>query len=227
MKITDKEWLDNWAILKFPPIVEDYESKGIIVGSDEEPLASVCMASFAKVMGHNYREGMKVLDYGCGSARFSNFLSMRLKDFTYIGLERNISDYTKECIDKANELFSHDPRVRVGYTESELENEAIEIADTVLLLSVFTHTNIEETYRIVEKLLPITKRGGSIVFSMIHEPEYALIGNAYGFNDNYSITYNTTKQVKELAKAFNVSIKLIDTYDAGGILHSIYAIRSI
>jgi 2-polyprenyl-3-methyl-5-hydroxy-6-metoxy-1,4-benzoquinol methylase len=226
MKITDELWVDTWSVLKYPPIVEEYESKGIIVGSDEEPLASVCMSSFAYAMESDYKEGMKILDYGCGSARFSNFLSMRLKDFTYIGLERNTSNYTKECIDKANELFSHDPRVRVGYTESELENEAIEIADTVLLLSVFTHTTIEETYRIIEKLLPIVKRGGSIVFSMIHGPKYQLIGNAYGFDDNYSITYNTKKQVSQISDTFNVSVRLIDMYDAGGILHSIYSIKN-
>jgi 2-polyprenyl-3-methyl-5-hydroxy-6-metoxy-1,4-benzoquinol methylase len=226
MKITDEVWVDTWSVLKYPPIVEEYESKGIIVGSDEEPLASVCMASFAYAMESDYKEGMKILDYGCGSARFSNFLSMRLKDFTYIGLERNTSDYTKECIDKANELFSHDPRVRAGYTESELENEAIEIANTVLLLSVFTHTTIEETYRIIEKLLPIVKRGGSIVFSMIHNTKYQLIGNAYGFGNNYSITYNTKKQVSQISDMFNVSVRLVDTYDAGGIIHSIYSIKN-
>lgn len=224
MKITDDTWLESWSITKFPPIVEDYESKGIIVGSDDEPLASVCMASFASVMLHHYGEGMKILDYGCGSARFSNFLSMRLKDFKYFGLERNTSDYTVSCISKAIELFGHDDRVHVGFTESKLEEKAIRESDTVLLLSVFTHTTIEETYRIIKKLLPIVEKGGSIVFSMIHGETYAVLGQAYGHIDNFHITYNTIEQVKDIQSYFNVDITLLDTYDARGILHSIYRI---
>lgn len=223
MKFTDNLWINKWSKEIYVPIVLEYEKKGIIVGTDPEPKASLCIASFVNAMGEKYKEGMKILDYGCGSARVSNFLSKRLKDFHYIGIEKFKSHYTETCINKAIELFGHDERVIVGYTESELEKKAIEICETVLLLSVFTHTTIEETERILKKLLPIIDRGGNIVFSMIHGNKYELKGNAYDFKDNYSITYNTIKQVDDLKNKLNINIDLIDMFDAG-VMHSIYKI---
>jgi len=216
-------WLNKWASEFYPPIIQDYEKKGIIVGTDPEPKASLCLASFAEAMGEKYKEGMKILDYGCGSARFANFLSKRLLKFHYIGLEREESSWGVNCIEKAKELFGHDSRVEVGYTDTDLDKKAIETCDTVLLLSVFTHTTIEETERILKKLLPIVERGGNIVFSVIFGNDYKLRGYAYGFTDNYNITYNTKEQIEELKNKLNVNMNLVETFDAG-VLHSIYQI---
>ena len=222
MKFTDKLWIDVWSKEKYPPIVENYN--GIIVGTDDEPAASLCIASFINAMGDKYKEGMKILDYGCGSARVCNFLSKRLIDFNYIGLERVESDYCRNCINKAIELFKKDPRVEVGYIDTDLDRKAIATCDTVLLLSVFTHTTIEETERILIKLLPVIERGGNIVFSMIHGDSYKLgKDNTYGFKDNYRITYNTIQQVDELKTKLRVNIDLIDTFDTNA-LHTIYRV---
>jgi 2-polyprenyl-3-methyl-5-hydroxy-6-metoxy-1,4-benzoquinol methylase len=222
MKNTDKDWIENWSVEKFEPIVKNYQ--GIIVGTDNEPDASICLSSFAKAMGPNWKEGMKILDYGCGSARFSNFMSKRLENFEYWGIEKYISDYTKDCIVKATELFAHDSRVRLGFTQTPFHEKAINSADTVILLSVFTHTSIEETHRIIKSLIPIVERGGRIVFSMIHGDQYTLSsGGIYGFDDNWFVTHNTREQVEDISNIFNVKIQLEDTFDAG-FIHSIYSI---
>ncbi|MFA5207181.1 MAG: class I SAM-dependent methyltransferase [Candidatus Paceibacterota bacterium] len=223
MKFTDNLWINNWSKEYYSPIVNNYENVGIIVGTDPEPKASLCIASFINAMGEKYKEEMKILDYGCGSARVSNFLSKRLKFFHYIGLEKFESNWTNACISKAIELFGNDNRIELGFTESELEKKAIEISETVLLLSVFTHTTIEETEKILNKLLPIVERGGNIIFSMIHGDKYELRGTAYDFVDNYQITYNTLQQVNDLKIKLNINIDLIDTFDAGA-LHSIYRV---
>jgi 2-polyprenyl-3-methyl-5-hydroxy-6-metoxy-1,4-benzoquinol methylase len=223
MKFTDEIWENYWSKELYAPIVEDY--KGIIVGTDMEPRASLIIASFINALGEKYREGMKLLDFGCGGARVCNFLSKRLKDFQYIGLERKESQWGQDCINEAQTLFGHDPRVDVGYVNTDLEKRAIETSDAVLLLSVFTHTTIETTEDIVKKLLPIIDRGGCMVFSMILADEYKLvIENAYGFKDNYNITYNTRSQVDYLREELGVSIDLIDTFDAG-VIHSIYRLK--
>jgi len=221
MEFKDSLWKDTWSKEYYKPIVENYE--GIIVGTDAEPKASLCISSFINAMGEEYKEGMKILDYGCGSARVCNFLSKRLKDFHYIGLERFESEWGQTCITKAKELFN-DNRVEVGYTNSELLKKAIDTSNTVLLLSVFTHTTIETTEAILTNLLPIIERGGNIVFSMIHGDRYNLVGDAYGFNDNFRITYNTVEQVEILKNKLNVDIVLVDTFFAD-VTHSIYRIN--
>ena len=93
MEFNSDLWIKKWVVEYYSPIVLEYDKKGIIVGTDPEPRVSLCLASFAEAMGDKYKEGMRVLDYGCGSARFSNFLSKRLKEFYYIGLERMESDW--------------------------------------------------------------------------------------------------------------------------------------
>lgn len=221
MKFNDELWIKKWEITPYDPIIENYDQKGIIVGTDQEPKASLCMASFANAMGDFYKEGMKILDYGCGSARFANFLSQRLQNFSYIGLERKESDWGVSCINKAKELFENDPRVNVGYVGSDIDNMAIETCEVVLLLSVFTHTTIEETEIILKKLLPIVDRGGCVIFSVIFGNKYELRGSAYGFLDNYNITYNTKQQIEDLKIKLKVKMDLIDTFNAG-VIHSIY-----
>ena len=217
----NKLWIEEWSKEKYEPIQKDFVSVGN--GTDAEPKSSMCLAAFAVGMKENYKEGMKLLDYGCGNCRMANFLSKRLKDFTYYGVEPN-SPYGKGQTESATNYFGNDKRVSIGLIGEEIEKEAISNADTVLLLSVFTHTTIEETKAIITKLIPIIERGGSVVFSVILGDKYSPVGNnAYTIKDSYGVVYNTLKQIEELQQQFNVNMELTYEYEAdGGSKHSVY-----
>jgi len=222
MKLENKLWINKWSKEKYKPISETYNCSKY--GTDGEPGASICMSSFARTMGKNFKEEIKLLDYGCGAARFCNFMSRRLKDFTYYGLEPN-SEFGRDSIETAKKFFGHDSRINLGFIGSELEQEAIEKVDTVLLLSIFTHTTIEETNEILTKLLPIIQRGDKIVFSVLIAEKYDLFqGKAYTMENSYMTVRNTIQQIKEIQQKFNCKLKVKDTFSAqGGInVHQIY-----
>jgi len=213
MKIEDSLWTDIWVKEKYLPIssiLEDIE-------------VSVCLASFAYTMKSNFREDMKILDYGCGPGRLCNFMSKRLKNFTYYGIEPK-SIYGKSCIDKAKILYKNDKRANFGFIGEDIEIEAINSVDVVLLLSIFTHTTIEQTEIILKKLNPIIEKNGSIVFSVILDTNYKTVGSgAYTLEDTYQIVYNTEEQIEEIKRVLECNIKLEDTYlTPKNHLHSIY-----
>jgi len=225
MLVTSPEWINEWSVEKYEPITKDWKAIGH--GTDEEPAQSLSHSTFALAMRDKYCEGMKILDYGCGTGRYANFLSKRLKDFQYIGLEKagSIQGWGEISVRDGLINAAQDPRFTLGFTETTLEEKAINDSDVVLLCSVFTHTTIEETHRIVKKLLPLVERGGRVVFSMIHADQYSLNGSLYGFDECYQVTYNTVEQIDEMRYKFNVNIKLEEKFMANwGYLHSIYSI---
>jgi 2-polyprenyl-3-methyl-5-hydroxy-6-metoxy-1,4-benzoquinol methylase len=226
MKHDSIEWLAEWSVEKYQPISKNWFSVGH--GTDEEPSQSLLLSTFSSAMKEKYREGMKILDYGCGSGRYANFLSKRIEKFQYIGLEKQGSDqfWGEASIRDGLINAGHDDRVRLGFTESLLEEKAIQECDVVLLLSIFTHTTIEETHRIISKLLPIVDRGGRIIFSMIMNESYQLVGNLYGFQDSYQVTYNTNEQINDIAEKFNVKLTHERDFEANwGYVHSIFSIE--
>ncbi len=211
MKLTDTLWTDVWSKDSYPPINPLPNPDG----TENEPEFSLCMASFAYAMGEHFKEGMTILDYGCGSARFCNFMSRKLRDFVYYGIEKRSSSarWGELEINTAQYRFQHDPRIKLGFIEEDIEQEAINNADVALLLSIFTHMSIEETKRTMEKLMPIARRGGKIVFSVIHGDEYQLVGSKiYGFDNFYNVVYNTPQQIQNLGDELEANITLQDTY---------------
>jgi hypothetical protein len=213
MKDTDILWIDKWS-------KELYDSIGEVSSKEGMP---VCFASFAQAMGTKFEEGVTILDYGCGPARFFNFMSKRLKNFMYYGIEPD-SAYGINCINNIRNFYKKDKRISVGLIGTDVEQEALEQVDIVLLCSIFTHITIEQTKEVLYKLYPIVNRGGIIVFSMILGDEYKVCeGNAYSMQNTYSIVYNTIKQIQELNTIYN--IKLEDEWmSPRGHLHKIYKI---
>jgi len=92
VQLTDALWTDKWSKINFTPRLKDFSAavskyasaeNFMLFGTDEEPSSSLWMASLSEAMGESFREGMAVLDYGCGAGRYAQFLRQRLKRFEY------------------------------------------------------------------------------------------------------------------------------------------------
>lgn len=131
--------------------------------SVRQHLSYCSMATFASAIGAHFQEGMTLLDIGCGSSRFANFMSYHLKTFRYFGVE------TKESISnwqRLHEFMQRDPRISIGEINSDLEREAFEKATVVLALSVYTHLEPVEFKLALRSWQPILERGGRVVLSL-------------------------------------------------------------
>src|ERR1051325_11130442 len=175
MTDNDLLWQEKWSRSSFAPVVSNFYEvvssyskirRCSLFGSDQDPLSSIWMASLSEAAGDCFREGLRILDYGCGVGRYCNFLAERLDRFEYYGIEKRGSSFRhgEQSIRVANRIFRKDPRAEFGFIESTLEIEAVARVDLVLLGSIFTHVSVAEVDRILTKIAPVLDRGGRIVF---------------------------------------------------------------
>jgi len=128
-------------------------------------------------------EGETVLDYGCGNGRLANFISSKIEQFQYFGLEL-WSSHGRDCISDARVWLGEDPRVQFGFIDAELEDEAISKADVVVLGSILPHLSADDSITLLQKFIPLLDRGGRICFSCKIEERQKNSGysKAYGVN---------------------------------------------
>ncbi len=210
MQPTDPQWSERWSKVRFflaPPL--DNFSASLLqlpeaprFGTDEEPGSSLWLASISETMGEHFREGMHVLDYGCGAGRYAWFLAQRLALFEYYGLEKSGSAerHGERAIAAAAGLFASDGRMSFDFIGGSLESTALARADVVVLGSVFTHVDLNEMRRILTKFQPILDRGGKVVFSIFIAHTYQLEQpGLYGFKDCYNRVWFTEDQLRRLS----------------------------
>lgn len=233
MKLTDPLFADWQARACYPAMVPNFTTTGY--GADAEPVTSLWLASLSQGIGDRFREGLKVLDYGCGRGRYFNFLCKYFCDFTYYGVEMLVgrkAPFTEELA-VAIRTFACDPRAHFAEIGSAGETEALKNADVVVLGSIFTHLTIGHSWTVLDKLLPIVyNRSGIIVFSAILAKHYNVSGAAgsYGLKDCYHTVYNTAEQYEKFCAARNVALKQVDVYDqptAQHLNHTIYRIEAL
>jgi len=140
--------------------------------SERDPVSEThrsvtCQAAFAAAMGPWWREGMGVLDLGCGTGRFANFLAGRIRRFRYWGTE--LPQAAVQLRPRWWVRFN-DPRIAFGLARGSEEKEGIDSATVGLLLSVLTHLPIQSLTTTLDRLLPIAERGGALVFSIFLAP---------------------------------------------------------
>ncbi len=207
MDLTDPRWLHKWRTERYPKTVDGPVVGGC--GCEEEPMSSLWCATLAEAFGDRFEEGLRLLDYGCGYGRFFNFLTGRLAEFTYYGLE--VADsaigHGHGCVAYARETYGADPRGHFGLIGSELEAKALDDADVVLLGSIFTHVDFPTFEALMGKFLPVVARGGAIVFSVLHAERYACIGpGKYGVAASYHETRYTRRQVADFFRELPVTL---------------------
>jgi len=210
MRLTDPKWTEKWSKIYFTPRLRDFsaavrryseEKKFCLFGSDEEPGSTLWLASLSEAMGQSFREGVTVLDYGCGAGRYAQFLRQRLKTFHYYGLEKPGSAFRhgEKSIKIARKLFRWDRRVRFDLIGTRLEATALARAEIVVLGSIFTHVDFEELQHILNKLDPVVTRGGKVIFSIFIADAYRLEGKgAYGIENCYERAWFTAEQIQRL-----------------------------
>lgn len=216
MNATDCVWIAKWSVDRFPPIVP--EQNLMYYGTPTEPESSLWCASLSEPIGKRFKEGLRVLDYGCGCGRYANFLSRKLRTFTYYGPDvRNEVGSIDQCL----QTFGNDKRVRFDYVDTELAAEAIASAQVAILGSVFTHLLWNRFEEICIKLMPVVQRGGIIVFSAYIANNYTIQEKdplrkapgrtPYGLDCYYRVFY-TMDLIRSYATKHQIDIQIVNSH---------------
>ena len=207
MKSNNPQWINKWANKKCSRPYPDFYIHGY--GSDSEPMTSYWMASLLNPMGDQFKEGVAILDYGCGGARLFNFIAGYLKNFNYIGAEPRGSKELKI----ARAFFEDDPRALFITCESAIMSKVVLSCDVVILGSIFTHLLAEKCESILKSLWPVVDNGGMIIFSAFFKPEAeATRPGAHGFEDCYSVSFQRSDWIKDLEQKFSHKILRVDKF---------------
>jgi cyclopropane fatty-acyl-phospholipid synthase-like methyltransferase len=224
VNINSSEWVDKWSKDLYDPMCIDFYIKGY--GSDKEPYSSIWMSSLANGMGDFFKDGMKILDYGCGAGRFYNFLSRKIKDFSYIGVEKPCSNHQfgEKSIETARKIFEKDKRGKFGLIGTELEDDAIASVDVVVLGSIFTHISYTNMQIVCDKFLSVLDRGGAVVFSIFIEDKYREKGaGEYGLKNSFRSVFYTKDQILSYCQKRSVKINEVELFvSPSGKNHKIF-----
>jgi ubiquinone/menaquinone biosynthesis C-methylase UbiE len=108
------------------------------------------------------RDGMRLVDLGCGSGRLASSLYASMK-ISYLGIDivQALLDYAKK------KAPTYEFRLHRGLSIPQPENSA----DMVSAFSVFTHLLHAESYLYLEECVRILRPGGKIVFSFLEFAE--------------------------------------------------------
>jgi len=223
--MNDLIWDNFWKNKTKTPIIIN-PPKILYGGTNEEPLASIGMSYFLEPIKNKFNEGISILDYGCGAGILANFISERLNNFYYYGLDTN-SNHGKERISIAKN-YLNDPRLYFGTIENELKNILNNKIDAILLISVFTHLPILEIYKILDNLKDVfvKNKNSSIIFSCFISNKEKLIDHLPEIWENfYGISFIKEKQLVDYCNNNNLKLKKQSIFVAqGNHEHHIYEI---
>lgn len=223
-------WSDFWNLEdKIPILNKDHpEYKILYGGTNYEPDASIGISCFLEPCRENFKDGFKILDYGCGAGIVLNFISLRLNNFYYVGLEPE-NEHGAERIKLARRLLT-DIRGNFNFINEEnlKKNSEIEF-DCITLISIFTHLIIEDTYSTLDKLLPFLKnKKTKIIFSCFIDKEYKLLHPQPNINKNFfGVVKLTEEQLQSYATKNNLKLRRVcDFMAAGNHCHNIYTLEA-
>lgn len=225
-----KVWDTYWSKTNNKSVVstEDPEYIKIYGGINNEPHASIGMCSFLEPVKKSFKDGFTILDYGCGAGILANVIGQRLDNFKYFGVEPN-SKHGIERISLAKKIFKTD-MTNFSFIDDNFSDYYKIKFDCVTLISIFTHLQIEETYKILEKLLPFIENNKEtkIIFSCFLSDSYQLHLPQPDINDNfYGVVKITEEQLYSFKKDKKIYIKHVCDFPATAqYIHSIFELGS-
>lgn len=128
------------------------------------------------------RDGMHLLDLGCGSGRTAVAVA---RDFN---IEYHGVDVVQKLLDYAK---AHTPtHYRYSLVEQIMIPDRDKSADMICAFSLFTHLLHEETYRYLEECRRVLKPGGRLVFSFL---EFSMPSHWHVFEGTVQESKHTTR----------------------------------
>lgn len=224
-----KHWNEYWVNTKYKPLYQNPPAE-VYGGTNFEPLASIGMSCFTDAIRTQFKEGITVIDYGCGAGILANFISERLENFNYFGLEPS-TGWGPNRINLGRHYFN-DPRVTFGYTDIDFKS-IIEThkVDSIILISVFTHLIIEDIYKILDELREvfIYNTDASIVFSCFTSEMSTVSQLLPEINSNYyRDSYINLSDLQYYCSQNNLKLeKHMDFTAMGGWVHEIFKITKL
>lgn len=222
-----EHWNSYWQQENHLPIVTSPPAI-LYGGTHHEPLASIGMSCFLDAVKTKFKENFSIIDYGCGAGILGNFISSRLQNFSYIGLEPN-SQHGQERIDLGRKYFN-DPRIQFGFT-NEFSNIKDNKVDTIILISVFTHMIFDDIKLILDSLIQIfdSNPNCTIVFScFIDETSKTLYHQPHIWERFYGESYITLTELETYCNENNILLeKHMDFIAQGGYIHQIFKINKL
>ncbi len=106
------------------------------------------------------KEGMSVIDLGCGSGRLAKHLGLRYDNIQYVGI-----DIVQELLDYAKDQSPSHFEFILNHTLKIPASD--ESADMVAIFSVITHLLHQESFAYLREARRTLRPGGRIVFSFL------------------------------------------------------------
>lgn len=223
-----KRWESYWKHTNYEPIVVN-PIPSLYGGTNTEPLASIGMSCFLDAIRPKFKEGFSVLDYGCGAGILANFISERLEDFTYYGLEPN-TDHGISRIELGKTFFK-DKRINFGIIERDFLEICKSRLDCIVLISIFTHMQFEDIEKTLDKLIKVFTYNPdcSIIFSCFIENSSICMDHLPEIWERfYGKSCITVYQLESYFKDKNLKLERhMNFVAAGNHVHEIYKVTKL
>jgi SAM-dependent methyltransferase len=170
--------------------VEDYEKyvTSLIAGHPIDEAMSLAVGGRFEEVGQietnilryfGLKDGMSVIDLGCGSGRLANALTKSGK-FEYLGTDvvQSLLDYAATKSDPSYR-FKLNPAISVPVEDN--------LTDFVVAFSLFTHLLHSETFMYIEDSKRVLRPGGKVIFSFL---EFSEPGHWWAFEAEMNLRRN-------------------------------------
>ena len=221
-------WESYWSSTKYSPLVINPDPS-LYGGTCIEPLASIGMSCFLDAIKDKFKENFSVLDYGCGAGILANFISERLENFTYYGLEPN-TDHGISRLELGRKFFNNS-NVNFGIIENDLLEICKKQIDSVILISVFTHMEFSDVESALDRISTVFNNNPecAIVFSCFIEDAPRLVNHLPNIWERfYGESYITVQQLESYCKRNNLKLeKHMDFIAMNNYNHQIYKVTKL